>query len=153
MELTPKTVGMSRSERRRQLAVVVALALALAGCGQAGSPEAANQAADQFLMTLVRMDSDEAWSHLDPRSQHVVYNDDKTAFAHEVAEADWSRLSWEFGPVVDLDYAWEIHFVTAEAAIPDFLLERSIAGWGDPWLVMQVMTPVGKPYLILAEER
>lgn len=137
----------------RLAAVLLLLPLALAGCGQGGNPTAANQAADSFLMALVQKDSDEAWSHLDPRSRHLVYNDDMTAFAHDVEEADWSQLSWEFGPVVDLDYAWEVHLDSKEAAIPDFLLDKAIAGWADPWLVMQVKTPAGQPYLIFAEER
>ena len=82
----------------RSPAILVALALALSGCGQGGSPDAANTAADAFFQALAHRNVNEAWSHLHPDSQHDVYNDDKAAFAQDVNEADWSRLTWEVGP-------------------------------------------------------
>lgn len=125
----------------------------LAACGQGGSPVVANQAEDDFLAALVHRNVDEAWSHLDPETRQRVYGDDEALFAREVNEADWSRLSWEFGPVVNLDYAWEVHVVADRSAVPDFLFDHAIAVWTDPWFVMQVQTPLAQPYLIIAEQR
>jgi hypothetical protein len=146
-------LGMGSPMVRRPVAVLLALSLALAGCGQGGSPEIANQAADEFLTALVHGDVSAAWSHLDPGSQRIAYDNDEAAFIRDVNDADWTQLSWQFGPVVNLDYAWEVHVVADETAVPDFLVERAIAGWADPWFVMQVKTPAGQPYLIVAEER
>jgi hypothetical protein len=142
------------SHTLRLAAPFMAVTLALSGCGQGGSPVVANQAADAFFRALVQGDVNEAWSHLHPDSQHDVYDDDKAAFARDVNEADWGQLSWQVGPVVNFDYAWEIHFTIGERTVPDFLLERRIAGWSDPYLVMQVQFP-GKPddYLIIAWAR
>ncbi len=93
----------------------------------------------------------EAWSHLHPDSQHDVYDDDKAAFARDVNEADWSHLSWEVGPVVDFDISWEVHLTLDEATVPDFLFERNIAGYSDPYLVTQVQFPGSLDnYLIIA---
>jgi hypothetical protein len=130
---------------------LVVLVLVLSGCGQGGSPNAANDAADAFFNALVRTDVDDAWSHLHPDSQHDIYNDDKAAFARDVSEADWSRLSWEVGPVVNFDYAWEVHLKLDQASVPAFLFDRHIAGYSDPYLVMQVQFP-GKldDYLMIA---
>ena len=93
----------------------------------------------------------EAWSHLHPDSQHELYDDDKAAFASDVMAADWSQLSWQVGPVVNFDYAWEVHLTVDEGAVPDFLLKRRIAAWSSPYLVTQVQF-LGKPddYLIIA---
>jgi hypothetical protein len=134
-------------------ASMLMLVLVLSGCGQGGSPNAANDAADAFFNSLVRRDVDDAWSHLHPDSQHDVYDDDKAAFAQDVNQADWSRLSWEVGPVVNFDYAWEVHLSVDEATVPGFLFERRIAGYST-YLVMQVQFP-GKvdDYLILAWPR
>lgn len=138
----------------RSTAAILALTLVLSGCGQGGSPEAANQAADEFLTALVHRDVDEVWSHLSPDTRQRVYDDDQTAFAREMNEADWSQMSWEFGQVVDFDYAWEVHGMADKASVPDLLIERRIAAWSDPWFVMQVQFP-GKPddYLIIAWQR
>lgn len=76
----------------RLAASLLALTLGLAGCGQGGNPEVANQAADDFMTALVRRDVTEAWSHLHPDTQHVVYADDKAAFARDVNGANWSQL-------------------------------------------------------------
>jgi hypothetical protein len=133
------------------MALLVALPLVLSACGQGGNPQAANQAADDFMTALLHRDVNEAWSHLQPDSQHDVYNDDKAAFARDVKDAHWGHLSWEFGPVVNFDYAWEVHGLVDESSIPAFLVERRIASWSDPYFVMQVQFP-GKPddYTIIA---
>ncbi len=143
-------VGASRITVWAAALVVI---LALSACGQGGSPSDANQAADAFFNALVRRDADEAWSHLHPDSQHDVYGDDKAAFARDVNEADWGQLSWEVGPVVNFDYAWEVHLTLDEATVPDFLFERRLAGYST-YLVMQVQFP-GKldDYLIIAWAR
>jgi hypothetical protein len=125
----------------RMLACALALALALSGCGQGGSPAAANEAADQFITALADGDVDEAWSHLALETRQRLYADDKAAFARDVKAADWSQLSWEFGPVVNFDYAWEVHGSAQKAFLPDFLVDRKIVGWSDPWFVMQVQFP------------
>ncbi len=138
---------------RRLAASILALALTLSGCGQGGSPSAANQAANAFLLALVQRDAEVAWSHLHPDSQRDAYAGDQAAFAREVEEADWSQLAWEFGPVVNFDIAWEVHLTVDEATVPDFLFESGIAAMSDPWLVMQVQTPFVGPYLILTWER
>jgi hypothetical protein len=137
----------------RLAAATLGLTLALTGCVQGGSPGAANQAANEFLLALVRNDSELAWSHLHPDSQRDAYDGDQAAFAREVDEADWSQFRWEFGPVVNFDVSWEIHLTIDEATVPDFLFERGIAAMADPYLVMQVQTPFVGPYLILAWER
>lgn len=135
------------------VALLFAMPLLLAGCGQAGSPAEANQAADDFLTALVDGDVDKAWSHLDARSQRIVYDDDKAAFASDVSDADWSELSWQFGPVVNLDNAWEVHVMADEAAVPDFLAETGIGpNWSGNGFIMYVQTSAGRPYLIAAEE-
>lgn len=135
-------------------ALLIALQLALAGCGQGGSPDAANQAADDFLTALVHRDVDEAWSHLHPDTKQRVYEDDQATFAHDVNEADWSQLSWDFGPVVNFDYAWEVHVMASEGTVPDFLDETGIAPtWAGNGFIMVVQTPTGQPYVIVAEER
>ena len=132
-------------------ASLLAVILAVSGCGQGGTPEAANGAADEFFQALVHRDVDEAWSHLHAESQHDKYNDDKAAFARDVNEADWSQLSWEVGPVVNFDVAWEVHLTLDEATVPAFLFERNIAGYSDPYLVMQVQFPGNLDnYLIIA---
>ena len=135
------------------VALLSAIPLALAGCAQGGSPVEANQAADDFLTALVQRDVDKAWSHLDPRSQRLVYDNDKPAFASDVNGADWSHLSWQFGSVVNLDTAWEVHVTADEASVPEFLDETGIApNWSGNGFIMYVVTPAGQPYLIGAEE-
>ena len=140
-----------KSPTTRRMAAVLALTLALSGCGQGGSPEAANEAVDDFLSALVHGDVNEAWSHLEPDTRERAYDNDGAAFARDVNDADWSQLSWEFGPVVNFDYAWETHFVVDDGAVPNFLIERRIALLSDRWLVMVVQTPTFQPYLIVAE--
>lgn len=141
-----------KSPTTRRMAAVFALTLALSGCGQGGSPEAANQAVDDFLTALVQRDVNEAWSHLSPDTRERVYDNDQAEFGREVNDADWSELSWEFGPVVNFDNAWEIHFLVDDGTVPDFLIERRIALMSEPWLVMVVQTPTFQPYLIWAED-
>lgn len=146
-------MSIGSSTIKRLAALLVAFPLVLSGCGQGGSPAAANQAADDFLTALVHREVDEAWSHLDPRSQRIVYDNDKAAFASDVHDAEWSQLSWQFGPVVNLDNAWEVHVMADEASVPDFLDETGIApNWSGNGFIMLVQTPVGQPYLIAAEE-
>lgn len=70
-------------------------------------------------------DVNEAWSHLSPDTRQRVYDNDQAEFAREVNDADWSQLSWGSGPVVNFDYAWEIHFVVDDGTVPDFLIERA----------------------------
>lgn len=120
---------------------VLILAVALSACGQGGSPRAANEAADQFMTALTDRDAEEAWSHLALESRQRIYDDDKALFSRDVEAADWSQLSWEFGPVVNFDYAWEVHGTAQKESLPDFLVEREIVGWSDPYFVMQVHFP------------
>ena len=146
-------MGLGSGMVRPLVVAVFALPLLLAGCGQAGSPAEANQAANDFLTALVDGDVDAAWSHLDPRSQRLVYDNDKAAFANDLVEADWSHLSWEFGPVVNLDTAWEVHVMADEATVPAFLDETGIGpNWSGNGFIMYVQTPPGEPYMITAEE-
>ena len=138
----------------RRSASVLVLTLLLAACGQAGSAATANQAADAFLTFLVQRDVDVAWSHLAPETRQRVYDGDVAAFAQDVNQADWSQLTWEFGPVVDLDYAWEVHVIADEAAVPGFLDETGIApNWSGNGFVMQVQLPYANTFYILAEAR
>jgi hypothetical protein len=145
---------------RRAVLFLACAAAALSGCDlfssgpdpQGGSPAIAAQATDAFLRALVQRDTAEAWSHLSPATQEVVYDNDQSAFARDVDAADWSRMTWQFGTVTDLDISWGIHVLVDEATVPAFLVEREIAaGWSGFGIVLHVQTPEGRPYLIAAQ--
>jgi hypothetical protein len=142
-------------------ASVAVLLLALSGCGllpvgaiprQAGTPEIATQAADAFLLALADHDVDGAWNHLTPATRRNVYDDDKMAFGRDVAASDWSGVTWEFGPITNLDWAWGVHVVIEETRLPTFLVERQIAaGWEGSGIVLHVVIPDEQTYLIAAQ--
>jgi hypothetical protein len=145
---------------RRAVLFLACAAAALAGCDlfssgpdpQGGSPAIAAQATDAFLSALVERDTAEAWSHLSPATQEVVYDNDQAAFAMDVDAADWSKMTWQFGTVTDLDISWGVHVLVDEATVPAFLVEREIAaGWSGFGIVLHVQTPEGRPYLIAAQ--
>jgi hypothetical protein len=121
--------------------------------GQEGSPSIANRSADAFLRALLRKDVDYAWSHLAGETQQRVYAGDKQAFTRDVREADWSGITWEFGPVVNHDYAWGVHIrIGPGERLPGFLVERKLAAaWTGSGMVLLVITPDGEPYLISAQ--
>jgi hypothetical protein len=101
---------------------------------------------------LARHDAHQAWSHLTPGTRHYVYDDDETAFAGDVANADWSGVTWEFGPVTNLDWALGVHVLVDEERVPAFLVEQQIAaGWEGFGIVLHVVTPDGQPYAIAAQ--
>jgi hypothetical protein len=136
------------------------LLLALSGCTllpgasprQAGTPEIATEAADAFLLALADHDVDGTWDHLTPATRRNVYDDDKLAFARDVAAIDWSGVTWEFGPVTNLDGAWGVHVIIEETRLPEFLIERQIAaGWEGSGMVLHVVIPDEQTYLIAAQ--
>jgi hypothetical protein len=138
----------------RRLASIFMVVIALSGCGQGGSAATANQAADAFLWFMAHRDVDAAWSYLAPETRQSVYDDDMSAFARDVNRADWSQLAWEFGPVVDLDYAWEVHVIADEASVPLFLDETGVGpNWAGNGFILQVQIPYANTYRILAEAR
>lgn len=151
---------MSTRVARRTAVSLLAVTLALAGCGQflpysqGGSRAAATQAANAFLTALVTGDSNEAWSHLTPKTKQVVYENDPTVFAADVESADWSRMAWQMGPVTDLDISWGVHAIVDAAAVPVFLVAREIVAGGpdSDMIVLLVQIPGElRDYLIAAQ--
>jgi len=135
---------------RRAAAVALALTL-LTGCGQDGTPQSATEAADDFLLALANGQHDAAWSHLSPATREVLWNDDSATFAAEVLVADWSSVTWEFGPVVDHDISWGVYVRMNANPVPDFLVARRLAGEWTDGIVLLVQTPDGGPYLIAGQ--
>jgi hypothetical protein len=145
----------------RRAASVAVLLLAVSGLRAAASggkpaasrnPEIATHAADAFLRALADHDVDGAWNHLTPATRRIVYDDDKMAFARDVAASDWSGVSWEFGPVTNLDWAWGVHVVIDETGLPTFPVERQIAaGWKGSGIVLHVVAPDDQTHLIAAQ--
>jgi len=145
----------------RRAAVAGVLIFILSSCGllrvggppsQAGSPTIGIHGADAFLRALANHDAQDAWSHLTAGTRHNVYDDDEAAFARDVADADWSGLTWQVGPVTNLDWAWGVHVLVDEERVPAFLVDRQIAaGWEGFGIVLHVVTPNDKPYQIAAQ--
>jgi hypothetical protein len=145
----------------RRTAVACVFILTLSSCAllrvggppsQGGNPTIGIHSADAFLQALANHDAENAWSHLTEGTRHNVYDDNEATFAHDVADADWSGLTWQFGPVTNLDWAWGVHVIIDEEKVPTFLVEREIAaGWEGFGIVLHVVTPNDQPYLIAAQ--
>lgn len=134
-----------RGARAARLASNGLLALlVLAGCQlaeQPGDERLAAAAALDFLGKMADGRVAETWAILTPATRAQIYKDDADEFAADVASADWSSLSWQVGPVSNLDISWGVYVEVLGGPAPDFLTEREIAGTsseGDLFLLIQL---------------
>lgn len=139
----------------RRIGVAASIVFTVAACApalQGGSPDEAREAADAFLQDLADGDADAAWSHLTPPTRRSAYEDDADAFAREVAAADWSEFEWDIGPVTNHDISWGVHVLIEEESVPDFLVNRGIAGgWDGSGIVLLVQIPSVGGYWIAGQ--
>ena len=103
---------------------------------------------------MVRSDVDVAWSYLASETKQRVYDNTFMAFAQDVDDADWSRLTWEFGTVVVQADRYEVHVIADAATVPAFLDETGIGSkWSDTEFVIYVQLPYENSSEIVAKER